>query len=205
MYRRKILGITFFLLIISFLVTSPVQANVFDSIVDGVKSLILPKADNNVKNKELAIESAITLASNGDVNNNGEIDSGDIIRFSYSLTNTTDKAYSYATLKTNINRKQLNFIHSLRGATGLSDNNSTIILRNIRLGPNEQRIISFDARVNYSQDDKLISSEPEFISSDNKSVGKFQKKEISAKKLNKEEIKKLLENRKQSIKKIIKE
>lgn len=206
------------ILILTLLLLTPAvaKASLFDDFInemnnklqggaDRVKSLVTPVANTNVKDKVLSVESAIALAPEGDVNKNGEIDSGDIVRFSFVLTNTTDKVYSYATLKTNINRKQLNFIHSLRGATGLTDNKDTIEFRNIRIGPNEQRVISFDARVNYSKEDKIISSEPEFVSSDGNPVGKFQKKEISAKKLSKEEINKRLENRRQKLKKILRD
>ena len=65
----------------------------------------------------------------------------------------------------------------------------------------EHRFESFEARVNYSQEDKVIASEPEFVSSDNKPVGKFQRKEITAKKLSKEEIAKRLESLQQVMKK----
>lgn len=196
----KILSkIPFLLFVVLLLLITPAvaKASLFDDFINEMNNKLQGGAD---RVKVLSIESVIALAPDGDVDKNNEIDSGDIVRFSFVLTNTTDKVYSYATLKTNINRKQLNFIHSLRGATGLTDDKDTIEFRNIRIGPNEQRTISFDARVNYSEEDKIISSEPEFISSDSKPAGKFQKKEISAKKLSKEEIKKRLENRKQVIK-----
>lgn len=190
-------------------VPTPASATLFDDFisemnktllggVDSVKDLIAPVGDKNSK-KELTLESDIKLAEGGDVNKNNQIDSGDIVKFSFVLTNTTDESYAYATLKTNINKKQLNFIHSLRGATGLSNNKESIEFRNVRIGLNEQRLITFNARVNYSEEDKVISLEPELISSDNKTIGKLPKKEVQANKLSKEEISKRLEHRKATL------
>jgi hypothetical protein len=160
--------------------------------LDVVKNVLSKEEDKNVKNKEFTIEANIELAP-GDVNNNSQIDAGDIVRFTYTITNTTDQAYSYATLKTNVDRKQLNFIHNVSGTTGLSDLNDTITIPNIRVDAQEQREISFDARINYFQEDKIITTEPEFANVDKKSIKKSFRKEIQVKKLTAEEVKKRVE------------
>jgi len=161
--------------------------------LDGVKSVLSKEEDKNVKTKEFTVESSIELTPDGDDNKNNEIDAGDIIRFTYTIINTTDQAYPYATLKTNVDRKQLNFIHNVSGATGLSDLDDTITIPNIRVSVQEQRVISFDARINYFQEDKIIATEPEFVNVDKKSIIKSLRKEIQAKKLTAQEVKKRVE------------
>ncbi len=187
---RKVIVPLFGVIAFLTLLTPSVRAVNSNDILDQVKGVFKKETP-----KELVINSNISLAPSGDANNNNAIDAGDIVRFTYTITNTTDKNYSYVTLNTNINRNDLNFIHSLRGATGLSDTDGKIKLRNIRINSNEQRVLSFDARINYSREDKDISTEPEFITEDQKLILKSDKKSVSAKKLSDEEVKKRLENR----------
>lgn len=81
------------------------------------------------------------------------------------------------------------------GATGLTDDGNTITFRNLRVNPQGHQEISFYARVNYFEEDKMITTEPEFISLENKSISKSPHKEIKISKLTAQEIKKSLENR----------
>lgn len=166
----------------------PAHASVLDDIVNGVKDLFTKKDDNNVKKKEFTIDSQIELVPEGDENKDGEIDAGDIVRFTYAITNTTDQEYSYGTLKTNIDRKLINHIHNVHGSTGISETDNTVSIPNFRIGSNEQRVISFDAIINYYQEEKIITTEPEFVSSEKISLTKSLRKEIKAKKLSAEEV-----------------
>ncbi len=165
----------------------PVTVHAFSlgDIVDNVKNFFTAKPP-----KELTIDSKIELAPGGDINKNGQIDAGDIVRFTYIITNTTDENYSFATLKTNINRKQLNFIHNITGTASLDDNDGkTISIPNFRIGANQIATITFDARVNYyTNEDPIIATEAEFVSEEKKSIAKSLKKEIKAKRMNKENI-----------------
>jgi len=114
---------------------------------------------------ELTVTSAIALAPGGDVNNNGQVDAGDIVKIAYKITNTTDKAYKYTTLKTNLDRSALNFIHNVQGSEGYQDNGKTIDLPNLWIDPNRIITISFDARINYYTNiDKTISTAPQLVS-----------------------------------------
>ncbi len=167
---------------------SQAQAAILDDLVNGVKNLFTKEEDKNVKNKEFTIDSQIELVPEGDEDKDGEIDAGDIIRFTYTLRNTTDQKYSFATLKTNIDRKLINHIHNIRGSTGILETDSTVSIPNFRIGSNEQRVISFDAIINYYQEDKAIATEPEFVSFEKKSLAKSVRKEVKAKKLNAEEV-----------------
>lgn len=160
-----------------------VKANFLDDIVTNVTDFFIPDK------KELKIDSSIALTPDGDVDKNGQIDAGDIVRFTYNLTNTTDQEYSFATLKTNIDRKQLNFIHNITGTASLDDDGKTIAIPNYRIGANQTATITFDARVNYYTDkDITIATEPEFVDKDKKSIIKSLKKQIGAKKIKNDKI-----------------
>lgn len=163
--------------------------------LDGVKNAL---SKEEVK-KEFTIESNITLAPDGDLDKNGQIDTGDIVRFTYTITNITDQDYSFATIKTNIDRKQLNFIHNVIGTASLDDDGKTIEIPNFRIAPNQTAAITFDARINYyTNEDPAIATEAELLGNDKKSIAKSSKKEIKAKRINKDKIPGML---KQQIKK----
>lgn len=177
---RKIKKITIFLglLIIVFLFSQNISsANA--SIIDDVKFLLSDNARGN-----LTLDSKITHAPNGDLNNDGKFDSGEIIKFSYTINNPTNKEFSFTTLKTNIIKGNINFVHDIKGVSSLSDKNKTITIPNLRINPGEKLEISFNARLNFFSDsDKLISTEPEIITSDKKSLLKSKRREVNARKL----------------------
>jgi hypothetical protein len=154
----------------------------FPNLLGPVKDFFTPDSPKN-----LTLDSKIELTPNGDANKNNQIDGGDIVRFTYVLTNPTKEKYLFATLNTNIDRKALNFIHNVSGVTGLDDSQNTIKLPNLRLESDRELVIGFDARINYSIEDKLISTEPELLTEDKKSVLKAIKKEVKALKVKPED------------------
>lgn len=157
-------------------------------IVTQVKEMLAPP-----EKKALTIESSIRLAPGGDLNQNGQIDSGDSVTFAYKITNSTDNKYTFATLKTNVPRKQLNFVRNITGASGIKDTGETVNIANLRILPQSQQVISFDARVNYYQDsDKKLSTQAELVDAKGVSLLKTDKKEAIAKKLSKEEFSKFV-------------
>src|SRR3989344_4005121 len=184
MIKKKITLFVIVVLISFFFISSTsVSAFSLDDIVKGVKNLF------DGDKKEFTIEPSITLAPDGDIDKNGEIDAGDIVRFSYQLTNTTDKEYSFATLKTNIDRQRLNFIHNIIGTASLEDNGKTITIPNFRIGANQIATVTFDAKINYySSEDPTITTEADFIDNNNQSAAKSLKKEIKAKRINEDKI-----------------
>jgi hypothetical protein len=150
---------------------------------------------SNPPPKVLTIEPSIGLAPDGDVNKNGQIDSGDSITFAYKITNLTDTSYSYATLKTALPRKQLNFIRNLNGATGIKDTSDSITIPNLRIPGNSEQIISFDARINYTKSDDIpINTTAELLDSGGASLFKSTKKEVIAKKLSVDEYQKFVKS-----------
>lgn len=182
--RHNKLFLIILLPILLLLQIQSVHASVLDDLFKDIKNFINPG--------KLAIDSVISLAAGGDVESNGEIDAGDTLRFSYTITNLSDKKYAFATIKTNIDRKQLNFVHNVQGSSGLTDDGKTITFPNIRLEPSQILTINFDARINYFQDsDKTISTESEFIENGKDLIAKSQKKEVNAKKLSPEKIESL--------------
>ncbi len=187
-FNKILLGLLSFFIILGFVFL--ISSNADASILDQVKDLI----NKNLGKPTFSLDSNISLAPGGDVEKNGQIDSGDIVRFSYTVINPTSKEYSFLTLKTNINRQQLNYIHNVQGSSGLNDNGKTITIPNISIGPSGSLIITFDARINYFSDkDRLISTEPELVSQDQKTLLKSGKKQISGKKIDSEKIESMSE------------
>lgn len=183
--KLKLAALTLLLtLAFYFLFSTPTQA----SIIDNIKSIFSKKEDNNVKNKDFTIDSQIELAPEGDENKDGEIDAGDIVRFTYTLKNITESNYSFATLKTNIDSKQVSFIHNIHGATGIVNDGKTVEIPYVRLNSGETLVINFDALINYFQEDKVIATEAEFVSFNKESIAKSARNEISAKKLTAKEV-----------------
>lgn len=180
--NRRLLITSAFLLL--FLVaSSQTTYALFEDVVEEVKEIFTGKE------KKFTVDSEIELVAEGDVEKNGQIDAGDIVRFTYTILNTTDKDYSFATLKTNIDRKQLNFIHNIYGATSLNDDGKTIEIPNFRIGANQTATIIFDARINYFSDqDPTLITEAEFVSEDLQTVAKSSKKEIKVNRIQKEKI-----------------
>ena len=187
--RKSVLrGITISLVCLTFLtsffLTTPkAEAFSFGDIINGIKNVFT--SQSTPSQNEFTVTSKIELAPGGDLNNNGQIDAGDTLRFSYTITNTTDTTYKFATLKTNINRNDINFIHNIQGALSLNDNGKTVTIPNLHVFPQQTLATSFDARIDYnSSTDQVIKTQPEFITSDNKTVYKEQQeKQITAKKL----------------------
>ncbi len=178
-------------LIVYSFVAKPAQANMFDDLVNGVKGFFSNNEKPDNKDKNITIDSSMSLALDGDVNKNGEIDSGDTVHFAFQLYNPTDETLKFTNLKTNIDRKLINYIRNEYGITGFNDDGKTLEIANIILYPNQTVEISFDADVSYfSKEDKVLSIEAELHDKDQKSIAKALKKEISAKKLDKESMEK---------------
>jgi hypothetical protein len=164
---------------------SSVNALTFDELVETGKKLL---GTESTYDGDLNITSEIKLTEDGDTNKNGDIDSGEEIRFSYVIENPTDKKHVFATLSTQIERNTLNYINNIRGVTGLTDD-ETITFPNLRIESGQKLSISFDATINFFSDqDKIISTEPELFSEDKKSLKKSAKQEIKALKVKAENI-----------------
>lgn len=183
--KKKVLllFIPLFIIVALLFSLTPTHASIFDNLADGVKNLFN-------KEKEFTIQPNIALAPDGDIDKNGEIDAGDIVRFTYTITNTTDQEYSDGTLQTNIDRKALNFIHNVRGTPSLNDDGKTITIPNLHIRSLRELTISFDARINYYDDiDRNITTQAEYINHDKKSILKSNLKQIIGKKITSEKLK----------------
>jgi hypothetical protein len=193
MNKLKIYFPIIFLFLFLFVGVRTTHAFSFGDVVDGIKDFFTPDPP-----KELTIDSKIELAPGGDVDKNGQIDSGDIIRFKYTLKNPTENEYSWLTINTKINRRLINYIHNDYGITSLDDDGKTLKIPHIRVYPKQEINIRFDAMVNYSsKQDILLSTEPDLVDKNNKVLLKLSKREITAKKIT---VEKISEMTKQGIK-----
>lgn len=172
----------------TFFITTPplVHASFLDDIFNGVKNLF--------SQPKLTIASSIALAPGGDLNKNGQIDSGDTVKFSYTVINPTKNTYQFSELKTNTDMKTINGITNVQGILSLDDNNGKITFPNINIAPNQVRKISFEARINFSKDSDLtVNTEPELADRNNNSIFKADKQEIVAKKMDTETFNKFVQ------------
>src|SRR5690606_12283440 len=112
-----------------FCFVAPTKANAFSlgELLTKVRDLFSPREEKGLGG--ITINSEISRVPTGDVNANGVIDSGDIVRFTYQVTNNTDQEYEFGELKTNVNRNMITFIHNIR-AVSLNDKNESITFPN---------------------------------------------------------------------------
>ncbi len=151
-FLRLKLFLIFALVLILPFVSSIVNAITFEDLVEEGKKLLGTEKNTKsfVGNSNIEITSDIELTENGDLNSNGELDGGDTVRFSFTISNDTDEPYPFSNLKTNIKRDSIHFIHNVKGVTGIDNN--TLELPNIYVLPHSKIEISFDAKLNYSED-----------------------------------------------------
>lgn len=180
-----------FLLFISFLITSFLflsfsSTSAHASIIDDIKAFF-SKDKNDPSKKEFTIDTDIALAPGGDINKNGQVDAGDSIKFSYTITNPTGDTFQLATLETNVNTKEINSISNVQGVLSLDVGKDTVSIPNLNIEPNQVRKISFNARINFYKDsDQSISTEAELVDNSNASIFKAKKQEVTAKKMDTE-------------------
>lgn len=167
------------------------------SFLDNIKDFVTGTTPAPTITQGITIDSKIFLAPGGDFIKNGQIDSGDTITFSYTIINRTNQEYSFGTLKTNIPRNNLHFIHNIYGTVNLSDKNKTITIPNLRISPQQKLDIKFDAVINYSPDNDLsIFTQPEYVDGNNKSIAKSKNLTVIAKKIDKSKIPTLINTKK---------
>jgi hypothetical protein len=180
MNKRKILltlFLTTVLFISSFVASKPAYAFSLGDVFDGIKNIFSPQP-TQVK-KELTITSKIELTPNGDINNNGKITSGDILKFTYTITNLTDTPYPLLILQTNLDTSILNNISNIQGAASVDENDKTISIPNINIAKNQIRTISFEAQINFNKNkDMSLSTEPKLVDQIGKDVATHQKQNV---------------------------
>jgi hypothetical protein len=187
--RTRLLPLLAIVLAIGFFtVVKPAHAFSFADIITGAKTFLL-----GGEKKELKVESKIELVDDGDLNKNGQIDAGDTIKYSFTITNTSDKTYSFGKLNTNVITTEINSLSNIKGVVSIDDSKKTIVIPNITVNPNQVRKISFEAKPNlYKDSDKTLSSEAEYVDEKNTPVFTSEKKEILVKKVDDETFNKLV-------------
>lgn len=183
MKNVKLFTAVLFLVLFTAILPKPAHASFFGNIVNGFKNGIKDIFHIDGANT-LALTSSVALAPNGDLDKNKTISSGDIIKFTYIIKNQTKNSYKFATLKTNLNTKQLNSLRNIQGVTSLNTTNDTIVVPNLQLDSHKQRSISFEARINFTKDkDLTFNTTPVLIDVNNKPLVSDKKQEIVAKKM----------------------
>lgn len=173
LYRRCFLIVLLiFIPLYFFTFSSIVKASFIDNLVGDVKNIISPS-----QNLPITINSKVSLTPDGDANKNGAIDSGDIVRFTYTVNNPSTNEYIFTKFKTGIKNNVINNIHNITGVTGLEYEGGNLTLLNISLKPDQVLELSFDARLNYNDSDSTLFSEPELF--DNKGKSLLKGKEVS--------------------------
>ena len=118
------------------------------------------------------------------INKDKKITAGDTIKFTYIITNQTNKTYSFLTLKTNSKSNLLNSLRSLSGATSISNTNGTITIPNIRLLQDQQLTISFEANTNLNKSaNQTLTTEPELVDQNNVILVKGNPQKVIVKKM----------------------
>lgn len=117
----------------------------------------------HLKSRGISVEERYTLASGDPKNGDSKISGGNIVTFSFVLTNSSNQAARSVTLDTGISRKLLAFIQNVHGTTGISQDTPTVVLKNIVLLPDETQKISFDAQTLYSPKDYEIRILPVLV------------------------------------------
>lgn len=179
-FRNIPIFITIFFIAIFFF-TSSTKVNAFSlsDIVNGIKNFFTPQPK-----EQITVSSNISLVRGGDLNKNGKIDSGDTIRFSYTITNTTNNTYKFSVLNTNVNTKLLNEIDNVQGSSSINTSDNSVSFPYITINPNQVRTLSFDAHINFNKEaDQQISTEPTLVEEGNKSLAEGDKQSITANKM----------------------
>jgi len=168
-----------FILTTLFFVTPKAHAFSLGDVIKDVTGMFISSSAPAV-----TVTSQIALAPNGDINHNGQISAGDTITFFYTLLNTTNTAYKFVTLQTNIDTKVLNNISNVQGAVSLNQNNTTITIPNISLDKNQVRKISFTAQINFDDsNDHHITTQPVLVGQNGKTVATGTLQSITATKM----------------------
>jgi hypothetical protein len=181
-YQIRVVVIGLFSITVFAFSASSARASFWGDIINGVRSVF-----SSPTNDKPSITSDISLVSNGDLNHNGKIDSGDTVKFSYTITNPTKNNYQFADFRTNINGKVLNEINAVQGVASLRDDKGILDIPNFSLLANQVRKVSFEAKVNFSEDkDISLSTQPELFDRNVREIVLGEKKEVTAIKMDKE-------------------
>jgi hypothetical protein len=187
MPSRKLFLLAFLsiLPILFFAAYQPAQASVIKDLMNGVKKIVSPSPTPKplqLGSGNLSVSSNVALAANGDINQDSVIDGGDMVTFSYTISNNTNNDYPYSTLKTNLPRDLINYIHNVKGAYSIEDKDGSTEIPNLYIHAHQLLKISFDARVDiFTGADKGITTQPQLYDRENKKLVENSKSELGIK------------------------
>lgn len=118
------------------------------------------------------VEGGIELPARGDLNQNGQVDSGDTLIFHLRIINRSNAEHTFATLDTGIATSLLYDIWNLRGAGSLDDEGGTITIPNLHIAPRAQLTISFEGTLKYfTETEPEIAINPRLLKKDKQQFG----------------------------------
>lgn len=132
--------------------------------------------------KGVSVTASVVLAENGDLNKDKIIEAGDTVTYSYTISNTSNSVYEFATLDTHIDHSHINFIHNIKGASSLSEKRDSIVIPNLFVGAIQTVNVSFDARVNIDTGDTSLTTAPQLLTKDRKSIAQDISHNVKTKK-----------------------
>lgn len=117
----------------------------------------------HLSSKGISLNGTYATVRDGKNNTSTKVNAGDIVTFSFVLTNKGDQAARGVSLNTGISNKLLTYVQNIHGTTGVSETTPMITIQNIVLLPNETQKISFDAQLLYSPNDYKVDIHPTLI------------------------------------------
>ncbi len=119
-----------------------------------------PKALSKVG---LQLKSNIELAEAGDYNGNGSIDSGEMVRYSFTLQNTSAQSSRSVTVDTGILKADVLGIQDITGVTGYVVQDGKVRLTNIVVEAGQTKAMSFKAYIVLTNTDRKLIYHPALI------------------------------------------
>lgn len=115
----------------------------------------------------VTVEGKISLIPEADYNRPGEIDAGDTVALIIQISNTGNQDYTLAALSTGIDASLIHDFWNLRGADSLTEENGTLVFKNLRVPANASTVVAVEATVDYFTEGQLhLQLTPELRSSD---------------------------------------
>lgn len=118
------------------------------------------------------VEGKIELVSDGDQNQNGEVDAGDTVTLIFTITNSSQAEYPFATLLTGLNYDLVYDLWNVRGAASLANDNGTVTFPNVWVAANSRLTISVEATVKYfTAGQEHLGVSPQLVDRESRPIG----------------------------------
>lgn len=120
--------------------------------------------------KPQGVTAGIAVVPSSDRNHNGQLDPGETGRFTFHITNPTSTYLKLAKLNTNVATKNLLIVTQLHGTPSLDYSGKYVALPNIRIAPNQDVTVYFDAIMQSTTADAIVTAQPVLLNSDGRTL-----------------------------------